>query len=89
MAAESGGRGVVAMVKDPFRHGKTEHEGTGKIHGTRFGEWLQREDSGVEGTGSSIFIRRHDEHQTPERTCIQGHEIAPGETHCSKGHPAG
>jgi hypothetical protein len=77
------------MAKSPFHHGKPDQNSDGKVHRTRFGEWLQREDSGVEGTGSSIFIRRHDDHQPPERTCIQGHEIAPGETHCSQGHPVG
>ncbi|WP_347110939.1 hypothetical protein AAHB33_09310 [Paenarthrobacter sp. S56] len=77
------------MAKNPFGHGKAEQNSQGKPHRTHFGEWLRREDAGVEGTGSSIFLRRHDEHTPPERTCIQGHEIVPGETHCSQGHPVG
>ena len=52
-------------------------------------EWLKHEDDGIGRGSSSIFLSSHDQPLAPERTCIQGHEILPGQDLCSHGHPVG
>ncbi len=77
------------MAKNPFEHKEHGSEEHPKRHGLHLGEWLKREDAGVSGGSSGIFFTSHDPPLPPERTCIQGHEIPPGQEHCSHGHPAG
>jgi hypothetical protein len=36
-----------------------------------------------------LFWSHHDAPRAPERTCLYGHEMAPGESSCTHGHPAG
>ncbi len=76
------------MVKNPFAH-RHESRDAGKPRHQHFGEWLKREDAGVTGGASSLFWSHHDQPLAPQRTCIQGHEVAPGEVVCSHGHPVG
>ena len=81
-----------AMVKIPFRHQADEskkRENSGEHQRLHLAEWLRREDEGIERASSSIFLSSHDRPLAPQRTCIQGHEILPGEDHCSHGHPVG
>ncbi|WP_138419275.1 hypothetical protein [Sinomonas gamaensis] len=68
--------------EDPAKQAKQHH-------GIHLGEWLKREDEGIERGYSSIFLSSHDRPRPPERTCIQGHEIPPGQDHCLHGHPVG
>jgi hypothetical protein len=83
------------VTKNPFRHSTDESnkpekpEKPGDHHRLHLGEWLRREDEGVEGAYSSVFLSYHDRPLPPERTCIQGHEVLPGQDHCSHGHPVG
>jgi hypothetical protein len=77
------------MVKNPFTHKSHETGKRAGSHHQHFGEWLKREDEGVSGRTSSLFWSHHEKPLAPQRTCIQGHEIAPGETVCSHGHPIG
>ena len=58
-------------------------------HGIPLVAWLRREEAGFSRGRSSLFFTGHDAPLPPERTCLQGHEIPPGETTCSHGHPAG
>ncbi len=53
------------------------------------GDWLKREDAGVTGGTSSLFWSHHGAPRAPERTCLYGHEMAPGASSCTHGHPAG
>lgn len=81
-----------AMAKNPFKHRTHESdnpEKPEKHRGMHLTEWLRREDEGIVGGYSSIFLRYHDRPLPPGRTCIQGHEIPPGQDHCSHGHPVG
>ena len=90
------------MVRNPFAHkGSTDHggeeQGTAhraedagrKHHGVPLAAWLRREESGFTRGRNSLFFAGHDDPVPPQRTCLQGHEIPPGETTCSHGHPAG
>lgn len=81
------------MANNPFRHrkpGQDRTEGPGKVHhGPHLGEWLKHEDKRMEDAYSSIFLHQHGQPLPPGRTCIQGHEILPGQDHCSQGHPVG
>jgi hypothetical protein len=75
------------MFRNPFRHRQRESHEPGKDQ--HAAGWLRREDAGVGGGTSSLFWSHHDAPPAPQRSCIQGHEIAPGETHCLYGHPVG
>lgn len=80
------------MTKNPFGHRTHETkkpEKTGGHHGLHMREWLKHEDDGIGRGSSSIFLSSHDQPLAPERTCIQGHEILPGQDLCSHGHPVG
>ncbi|TQJ36747.1 hypothetical protein FBY36_4055 [Arthrobacter sp. SLBN-122] len=80
------------MVKKPLRHRtdeSTKPEKGNEHHRLHLAEWLRREDEGIERGYSSVFLSYHDRPLPPERTCIQGHEIQPGQDHCSHGHPVG
>ncbi|MCH6469852.1 hypothetical protein [Sinomonas terrae] len=79
----------MAMAKNPSGHRQHEAKERGKRHGLHLAEWLKREESGVTGGSSGIFFASHDQPLPPERTCIQGHEIPPGQDRCSHGHPVG
>ena len=75
------------MVKNPFKHPHEAGEGTKKsVHHST---WLQREDAGIGHGKSSLFFIAHESPSPPSVTCLQGHEILPGETSCSQGHPIG
>lgn len=80
------------MVKKPLRHRTdeaTKSENDSAHHRLHLTEWLRREDEGLERGYSSIFLSYHDRPLAPEATCIQGHEIQPGQDHCKQGHPFG
>lgn len=51
--------------------------------------WHSREGDGIAHGRSSLFVSQHDAPLAPERTCIQGHDILPGQDVCSHGHPVG
>jgi hypothetical protein len=79
----------VSMAKNPSERTEPASQEHRRRHGLHLGEWLKREDAGVAGGSSGIFFTSHDQPLPPERTCIQGHEIPPGQDHCSHGHPVG
>ncbi|MFE4836253.1 hypothetical protein ACFRAU_16430 [Arthrobacter sp. NPDC056691] len=76
------------MVRNPFRHASHGHgeEPKPAVHRS---SWLQREDAGISHGKSSLFFIAHESPPPPTVTCIQGHEVLPGETSCSHGHPVG
>lgn len=82
-----------AMANNPFKHRKHDQDEPDTRerahHGPHLGEWLKHEDKRMEDAYSSIFLHPHGRPLPPERTCIQGHEILPGEDHCLHGHPVG
>jgi hypothetical protein len=81
------GKVTVAVVTNPFRHAAHEtHEGA-KSHAHK--SWLQREDAGISHGRSSLFFIAHEEPPPPSVTCLQGHEVLPGENTCGQGHPIG
>lgn len=76
------------MVKIPFIHFHHERSDRPR-HLRKPFTWLQREDGQFSRGRSSLFYLAHDTPQAPSVTCIQGHEILPGETTCIHGHPVG
>lgn len=79
----------IAVVKNPFRHLPHEDSEASKKHRHKTASWLQREESQFSHGTSSLFFIAHDTPQPPGVTCIQGHEVRPGETTCDHGHPVG
>ena len=79
------------MVRNPFAHqdGTPGGDAGPKHHGIPLAGWLRREESRFSRGRSSLFLSGHDDPLPPQATCLQGHEIPPGETTCSHGHPAG
>lgn len=77
------------MVKNPFGHTQQEHKDTSNPHKQKMGGWLKREDDGISHGKSSLFFIAHDTPLPPAATCIQGHEVLPGESACAHGHPVG
>ena len=76
------------MVKNPFHHSPRTDGDDKKPEEHRL-SWLQREDAGVSHGKSSLFFLSHDTPAPPAVTCLQGHDILPGESTCSEGHPIG
>ncbi|VXB16452.1 conserved hypothetical protein [Arthrobacter sp. 9AX] len=76
------------MVKNPFKH-SPHHSGDDTKNGVHHSSWLHREDAGISHGKSSLFFIAHENPSPPSVTCLQGHEILPGETSCSQGHPIG
>jgi hypothetical protein len=83
---------AVAVARKLFGHRHESEPAPGSPKG-RTGythrSWLQREDDAISHGSSSLFFLSHDRPQAPAVTCIQGHEVDPGETTCHLGHPAG
>lgn len=79
----------VAVVKIPFVHSHHEHSESSKHPRRKAFSWLKREESQFTHGHSSLFFLAHDTPPPPAVTCIQGHEVLPGETTCDHGHPVG
>lgn len=77
------------MVKIPFMHPHHGNSETSKQPRRKAFSWLQREEGQFSHGRSSLFFLAHDTPQPPSVTCIQGHEVRPGETSCDHGHPVG
>lgn len=77
-------------MKNPFahKHEEASHEGAAETRRAHPG-WSRREGDGIAHGSSSLFPHAHEEHLAPVRTCIQGHDILPGQDTCSHGHPVG
>jgi hypothetical protein len=77
-------------MKNPFAH-KSEAAAEAPPREPRPHKgWLGREDDGIANGPSSLFFTPgHEQHLAPARTCIQGHDIPPGQDTCSHGHPVG
>ncbi|GAB3277278.1 hypothetical protein GCM10027449_16840 [Sinomonas notoginsengisoli] len=77
-------------MKNPFahKHEEASNQAAAEHRRTHHG-WAQREGDGIAQGSSSLFFHSHEDHLPPSRTCIQGHDIAPGQDTCSHGHPAG
>jgi hypothetical protein len=82
------GKVAVAVVKNPFHHTPRTGAGENKPDG-HHRSWLQREDAGISHGKSSLFFIAHDTPVPPSVTCLQGHDILPGESTCREGHPIG
>lgn len=79
----------VAVVKIPFVHSHHEHSESSKHPPRKAFSWLKREESQFTHGHSSLFFLAHDTPPPPAVTCIQGHEVLPGEATCDHGHPVG
>jgi hypothetical protein len=76
-------------MKNPFAH-KSEATGAAPPTERRTHKgWLGRENDGIANGPSSLFFTPGHDHLAPARTCIQGHDIPPGQDTCSHGHPVG
>lgn len=82
------GRSRSAVVRMPFTpslHAQND-EVKPDVHRA---SWFKREDAAITHGHSSLFFLAHDTLPPPSATCLQGHDLLPGETTCIHGHPIG
>ncbi|MFF2243475.1 hypothetical protein ACFVTM_04775 [Arthrobacter sp. NPDC058130] len=77
------------MIKHPFKNPWHRHDDKSMTGDSRPTSWIKREDAAISHGRSSLFFIAHDNPSPPSVTCLQGHDILPGETTCSQGHPIG
>lgn len=76
-------------MKNPFAHKSEATSPAPPAERRTHKGWLGRENSGIANGPSSLFFTPGHDHPAPARTCIQGHDILPGQDTCGHGHPVG